>query len=208
MRLQWPLRVAAMCVFALAAATVSSASALEVDCATCHRALTETKVVHPAVQIGCMACHADLDAAVVPHQLKTKLAKGLAAPPPDLCFRCHDKKSFEGRYMHAPAAAGLCLTCHDPHGGEEPKLVRKPGAALCLDCHPDVRKEPHVLVGFSRKGHPIGEELKASAARDPLRPGRLFYCGSCHEPHGADHKRLNRFDSGSIATFCRRCHKV
>jgi predicted CXXCH cytochrome family protein len=61
-----------------------------------------------------------------------------------------------------------------------------------------------VLSGISGKGHPFGD---ARAARDPLRPGTLFYCGSCHEPHGADHARLIRFDTSSIATFCLKCHR-
>jgi predicted CXXCH cytochrome family protein len=190
----------------LAAACALPALAQEVDCLQCHRALIEKKNVHPAVQMGCAACHADLDAGVLPHKVKGKLAKGLSAEPPELCQGCHDRKLFEGKFTHAPAAAGLCTTCHDPHASVHPKLGRKAGAALCLDCHSEIANKPHVLAGFAGRGHPLGD--KASAAQDPLRPGRSFYCGSCHEPHRADYARLTRFDAKSAAGFCQNCHKM
>lgn len=178
------------------------------DCLKCHRALTEKKNVHPAVQMGCAACHADLDASVLPHKIKGKLAKGLAAEPPELCQRCHDRKLFEGKFTHAPAAAGLCATCHDPHASDHPRLWRKAGAALCLDCHSEIANRPHVLAGFAGRGHPLGNEQRPSVAQDPLRPGRPFYCGSCHEPHRADYARLTRFDAKSATGFCQNCHKM
>lgn len=208
MTLRWHPRFAVACAIVLASVPISPASAQQADCLTCHRALAERKVVHAAVNIGCTACHSELETAAVPHKIKGKLAKGLAGPPPGLCYGCHDSKSFEGKSTHAPAAAGLCLTCHDPHGAERPGLSRQPGATLCLSCHSDVKNTPHVLAGFSGKGHPLGEEPKASAVEDPLRPGRPFYCGSCHEPHRADYARLTRFDAKSMTGFCDKCHKI
>lgn len=190
---------AGACAIVLASLAAAAAKAEQADCIGCHRALTETKVVHAAVNMGCTTCHAQLDAAVVPHR-----TKGPAVPPPALCYECHDRTMFEGKFAHAPAATGQCQTCHVPHGGEHPKLLRRPGVALCLDCHSEVKNAPHVLSDFSGKGHPFGE---ARAVRDPLRPGRLFDCGSCHEPHGADYARLIRFDTNSMATFCQKCHK-
>lgn len=192
----------------LASAFPFAARAQDVDCLKCHRVLIEKKNVHPAVQVGCAACHADLDADVLPHKVRGRLAKGLAAGLPELCLGCHDRNLFEGKFKHAPAAAGLCVTCHDPHASEHPKLSRKAGTTLCLDCHSDIASKPHVLAGFSRRGHPLGDDPNSAAAQDPLRPGRLFYCGSCHEPHRADFVRLTRFDSKSKTGFCQKCHKM
>jgi len=198
----------AVCALVLPLASPIAVRAQEINCAPCHGALTEKAHVHPAVQLGCAVCHAELDASALPHKVKGKLAKGLTAEPPDLCLGCHDRKLFEGKFMHAPAAAGLCTTCHDPHASEHPKLARKAGAVLCLDCHSDIATKPHVIAGFGGGGHPIGIEQKATVAQDPLRPGRSFYCGSCHEPHRSDYTRLTRFDAKSMAAFCRNCHQT
>ncbi len=208
MKVHRHLLALAVCALALALAFPFAARAQEVNCLQCHRALTEKKHVHPAVQMGCAVCHADLDAGVLPHKVKGKLAKGLSAEPPDLCHGCHDRKMFEGKFTHAPAAAGLCTTCHDPHASEHPKLARKAGAALCLDCHSEIANQPHVIAGFGRNSHPLGIEHKATVAQDPLRPGRTFYCGSCHEPHRADYARLTRLDAKSTTGFCQNCHRV
>lgn len=194
----------AVCALVLASAFPFAARAQEADCLNCHRPLTEKKNVHAAVQTGCAACHADLDASVLPHKVKGKLAKGLSAEPPELCHNCHDKKLFEGKFTHAPAAAGLCTTCHDPHASEHPRLVSKAGAALCLDCHDGIANKPHLLA----MGHPLGNEQKGTVARDPLRPATLFYCGSCHEPHRSDFARLTRFDAKSTTGFCQKCHRM
>ena len=197
-------------VFAAALASNASvdARAAETDCLPCHRALAERKVVHAAVHMGCKACHSRLDASTVPHKIAAGYAKGLAAEPPQLCEGCHERAPFERRFRHAPAVAALCITCHDPHGTANIGLIRKPGATLCLDCHSDVSRRRHVLADFSGKGHPLGDEPKRTAAQDPLRPGKPFYCASCHEPHSADRAALNRLDSTSTTTFCRKCHET
>lgn len=184
------------------------ARAQDSDCLKCHEALVRKANVHAATQIGCAACHANLDASVVPHKVNGKIARGLSAEVPELCQGCHERKSFEGKVTHAPVASGQCLTCHDPHASEQAGLLRKAGAALCLDCHSEVTKKPHVLAGFSGRGHPLGNQPKATVAQDPLRPGRPFYCASCHDPHRADYPRLARFDSKSTIGICRNCHKI
>jgi predicted CXXCH cytochrome family protein len=196
-----------VCAFLLATAVALSALAQEVDCLKCHGALTGKKNVHAAIQAGCAYCHADLDASVTPHKVRRKLAHGLSAEPPELCNACHEKNLFEGKFTHAPAAAGLCVTCHDPHASEYPALGRKAGAALCLDCHSEITKKPHVIAGFPRRGHPLGDEPRSAAAQDPLRPGKSFYCASCHDPHRADYARLTRFEAKSMNGFCQKCHK-
>lgn len=175
------------------------------DCLACHARMLEKKFVHGAVHKGCDACHADLDASVTPHKPKGRSATGQKAERQDACTGCHDAKEFNGRFVHAPVAEGKCSTCHDPHASDFVGLSRRPPAEQCLDCHPDVKKRPHVIVGFSAGGHPIGDAKKV--AIDPLRAGKPFYCAACHEPHRSGHAMLMRFEGKGTAT-CQRCHKM
>jgi predicted CXXCH cytochrome family protein len=43
---------------------------------------------------------------------------------------------------------------------------------------------------------------------DPARPGRAFYCGSCHEPHSTESPKLFRFNAKSSMGLCNNCHKM
>ncbi len=194
------------CALVLALAYALPVQAKDEACLKCHAALAAKKVVHAAVHMGCATCHAELDASAVPHKAKGKgkATKGLSAEGPALCAKCHDKKLFEGKIVHGPVAAGLCLGCHDPHDSDNIGLLKKKPAALCLDCHPDIAKGPHVIAGFSRSGHPLGNDNKE--VPDPLRPGKTFYCASCHEPHRSDLPKLSRF--GKSMTSCQKCHKM
>lgn len=182
------------------------AQAQDPDCGQCHADLAAKNVVHAAVRTGCKTCHDQLDATSVPHKSKGKAPKGLSAESPALCGSCHEKRLFEGKLVHAPVAAGMCTACHDPHASNNVGLLKKDPAALCLDCHADVTKKPHLIVGFSGGGHPLGDAKKPTAATDPLRSGKPFYCVACHEPHRSDRPRLSRFDKGMQS--CQACHKM
>jgi predicted CXXCH cytochrome family protein len=190
----------------LASAYALPARAQDVDCTQCHADLINKKVVHAAVQMGCRTCHAEIDVSVVPHKSKGKFAKGLPAEPPALCNTCHESKMFQGKLVHAPVAAGMCVACHSPHASDNVGLLTKEPTALCLDCHSDVKKRPHVVVGFSGGGHPLGDAKKPKEVTDPLRPGKPFYCAACHEPHRSDLPRLSRFAKGMSS--CQGCHNI
>jgi predicted CXXCH cytochrome family protein len=192
------------CAWALAFAL--PAHAQDRDCVQCHADVAAKKVVHAAVQMGCRTCHDQLDATSVPHKSMGKAPKGLAAESPALCVKCHDKKLFEGKLVHGPVAAGMCTACHDPHASNNVGLLTKEPAALCLDCHAAVKKRPHLIVGFSGGGHPLGDVKKANEVADPLRSGKPYYCVACHEPHRSDRPRLSRFDKGMQS--CQACHKI
>jgi predicted CXXCH cytochrome family protein len=190
---------------ALLVATARPAYAQAPDCTQCHADLASKKVVHAAVQMGCPTCHADLDAAQVPHKSKGKFAKGLPAEGPAVCTTCHEAKMFQGKIVHGPVAAGMCTGCHDPHSSDNAGLARKAPAEQCLDCHGDVKKRPHVIIGFSGGGHPLGDGKKVVA--DPLRGGKPFYCAACHEPHASTLPKLMRFEGKGMAS-CQKCHKM
>jgi predicted CXXCH cytochrome family protein len=190
------------CALFAAAACVLPALAEDKPCLDCHAALIQKKTVHPAVQMGCEVCHAEIDASTVPHKSTGKNAKGLLADAPALCLNCHDQKLFEGKVVHGPVAAGMCLGCHNPHASDNQGMLKKEPATLCLDCHPDIKKGPHVIAGFTRSGHPLGNDKKE--VQDPLRPGKKFYCASCHEPHRSEQPQLTRYGKGMAA--CQKCH--
>ncbi len=252
----------------------SPASAADIDCLKCHGKLTKGSVVHAAVSMGCTTCHTAIDAKIVPHKKSGTAARGLSADQPDLCYGCHDKKTFEKKNVHAalgmgctschnphssntaklllsdapelcftchdkqlfskktahvPVAGGMCLYCHVPHASDEVALLANKPYDLCLACHSEISEKPHVTGNFGGMRHPLGpikaqkpikgkkkkrqkvDELASAPTitpiMDPLRPGREFYCGSCHEPHSTDSPKLFRFNVKNDMDICINCHK-
>lgn len=180
--------------------TGKTAKGLSVDqpdlCYGCHdKALFAKKNVHAAVGMGCTGCHN-------PHSSKNP--KLLTAEVPGLCFTCHDKAAFSRKYVHAPVAGGMCLSCHNPHSSDAMALLTKAPEQVCLDCHAAVPKKPHAVAGFTSRGHPVGSSYK----KDPKRPDKPFYCGSCHDPHSADSPQLFRYGAKSSMGLCTQCHKM
>jgi predicted CXXCH cytochrome family protein len=184
-------------------------------CYGCHdKAMFSKKNVHAAVGMGCTSCHS-------PHSSAN--AKLLTAEAPDLCFSCHDKAMFSQKNTHSPVEGGMCLSCHSPHSSDNMALLLKVPVEVCLECHPDVPKRLHALAAFTTSTHPVGvpkkapkEESKEKAEKeakkelvlmDPSRPDKVFYCGSCHNPHSTSGPRLLRFNVGSTMGLCRNCHK-
>lgn len=170
-------------------------------CFNCHdKKKFEGKTVHPPVAGGmCTSCHS-------PHSTDTE--RLLLSTPPDLCLTCHDKAEFSRKNVHMPVAGGMCLSCHMPHVSENIVLLKKEPIEVCYECHNDVRNNPHAVVGFSSKGHPMGEPLKGKKEiADPAREGKKFYCGSCHNPHSSDSPRLFRYKAAASFELCMYCHK-
>lgn len=173
-------------------------------CYGCHdKAAFAKRNVHAAIGMGCTACHD-------PHS--TKKPKLLSAEAPELCFSCHDQTSFSRQIVHPPVAAGMCLTCHSPHSSEDVALLVKKPFDLCLDCHSEVPTKPHAVAGFGSTRHPLGETNKKKSGtdketKDPARPDRAFYCGSCHEAHSSAGGRLFRFNAKSAMSLCSNCHQ-
>jgi len=171
-------------------------------CYRCHdRAAFSKKTVHAAVGMGCTGCHN-------PHSSRN--AKLLVSEPPDLCFTCHEKTKFTKKTIHAPVAGGMCLSCHVPHSSDEMALLKKKPFDTCLECHRDIMQKHAPLSGFSSKRHPLGEsrKKKPEPPQDPARPGKIFYCGSCHDPHSADGPRMYRFNAASSMALCVNCHQM
>lgn len=171
-------------------------------CFNCHdKKKFVDKFVHAPVGIGmCTSCHS-------PHQSDRE--KLLVSAPPELCHTCHDKAAFTKKNVHPPVAAGMCLSCHAPHVAPETALLMKEPVQVCLTCHADVRKREHAIAGLSGEGHPIGLSLKKKKdIGDPARPGKKFYCGSCHDPHSSDSIHLFRYPASSPMELCSHCHKM
>lgn len=173
-------------------------------CYGCHdQAQFAKKTVHAALGMGCTVCHD-------PHSSNN--VKLLTGAVPDLCITCHDKGGFGRKVVHAPVAGGLCLSCHAPHASDEMALLVKKPFDLCLDCHGDVPKRPHAVSGFSASRHPLGEpnvirKGGEKERKDPARPDKPFYCGSCHNPHSSDSPNLFRYPARSGMELCMNCHR-
>lgn len=197
------ISVAAGGALLLALAVPLAALGQDEGCQRCHDQYQKKKYVHAALEKGCAACHPGYGNEA-PHRPARARVPGTAAIVA-ACQECHERKWFEGKFVHAPVESDSCLLCHDAHASDYPALGAKPPAALCLDCHDDIGSKPHVLAGFSGRGHPVGVEPEA--ARDPLRPGKTFYCGSCHEVHRGAYVRLMHFDLRSSRPYCQECHK-
>jgi predicted CXXCH cytochrome family protein len=167
-------------------------------CYGCHdKGMVAKKNIHPAVSMGCTGCHN-------PHS--SKYAKLISAKVPALCFTCHSKAGFNRAVVHPPVASGDCLQCHSPHATDEIALLLKKPVALCFECHPDAEhgqhspsRQPSVSDQAAGKGPELG---------DPVRQGRPFYCGSCHNPHSAQNSPLLRFDVKTPRELCIHCHKM
>ena len=187
-----------------AALLLASPAVLAEDaCVGCHEAQVTGAFVHAASNMGCESCHAGVQPGAG-HGRGSGL--GLATEDiPQQCGACHEAELFEGRNVHAPVAAGECLACHEVHVSSSPGLLKMAPAALCLDCHANVKQAPHVVAGFSSRGHPLGDEARLQGVQDPLRPGKPFYCGSCHEPHASESVRLVR---GPGPFGCQKCHPM
>lgn len=231
---------------------VATATAQD-DCLSCHEDLKKAKHTHQALEMGCATCHTAIDASDMPHKVKNKIAKGLSAEQPELCYTCHNKAKFVMSNVHAAVGMGCsschnphssknaklliaaepalcynchdkaefnkknvhtavgmgCTTCHVPHSSDTMALVKKDPLKLCLECHPDIRKRPHAIKGFGTKeGHPLGDpNREGKVPNDPARPGKKFYCGSCHYPHSSDTAKLFRFKANSSFELCMNCHQ-
>jgi predicted CXXCH cytochrome family protein len=87
-------------------------------------------------------------------------------------------------------------------------LIKNP-EELCLQCHSKIGKTPHVIADSFEGEHPIGLPKKVGnvVVKDPARPDKPFYCGSCHNPHSANNVKLFRFKAKTAFDLCGYCHK-
>jgi len=169
---------AAGLMFALALPLLASAA--DVDCLMCHEDLKKAKVVHAAVDMGCSSCHSGIDASDVPHKKTNKIAKGLSAEQPGLCYGCHDKAQFTKKNVHAAVGMG-CTGCHNPHSSKNAKLLISESPDLCFTCHEK--------AAFSKKN-----------IHAPVAGGM---CLDCHSPHSTDQTALLRKKPIEV---CLECH--
>jgi predicted CXXCH cytochrome family protein len=174
-------------------------------CYGCHdKAIFTGKIIHPAISTGCTVCHN-------PHS--SKYVKLLTSDPKTLCLSCHDKAEFTKKNIHSPVASGDCTSCHSPHSSDQMALLLKKPFDVCLQCHPSSSHGQHIRTPQQQKnnqGTTISQETTSEEAepQDPLRPGKPFYCGSCHNPHSTNTPLLFRFNAQSVGELCKNCHKM
>jgi len=205
--------------------TVALTMPAEELCLACHEnpaAESATFRHSPVADGGCALCH-DPHSSGLDHLLLRQAN--------DLCLDCHvdQGEELELAYVHGAVPSLGCPACHDPHAASAPSLLRRPGNVLCLECHlatsslpaqdeggriplfgtqsidrSQFDSIPKVNLGPSTVGHPVAKHPVA-AAEDPLQPGRVFWCGSCHPAHGAARKGL--LVGEARGSFCFQCHR-
>jgi predicted CXXCH cytochrome family protein len=165
-------------------------------CAGCHaRMLSRAHVHGPAGVYSCSYCH-DLESQPGKYQVRLDDAK--------LCRECHEDQS-QGDAMpllHGPFDAGMCLICHDPHASDQPRQLVAEVSQLCLNCHVMPSNKPHVTGSISSdENHPL------AGPTNPRRPGEVFHCASCHNPHGGHNGKFLVGGIKSSMALCNACHK-
>jgi len=175
-------------------------AAAEEDCLKCHSALTKGRSVHPALSMGCTACHTAVNAKTVPHKISGKIAKGLSAKQPELCYGCHDKSMFEKKVVH-PAVSMGCTTCHSPHASNTSPLLIKTVPVLCKTCHESNATGKHILAGYG-----LGDHHPTQGKPNPAHPNKELSCVSCHTPHSSDGAFLFTNEAQSAGNLCTVCH--
>lgn len=101
---------------------------------------------------------------------------------PDTCRKCH---TFGG---HKHAEQLKCLECH-----VTPGTIPVSAAARCRGCHKVEGDKSH-----RKLKHPL------TANADPKRPGKVFECVSCHNPHMP--KCLSGMEQQEMREWCKTCH--
>jgi len=148
-------------------------------CAQCHGVKANKEFKHMPVAVGlCTFCH-DPHQADYPKQLKFP-------PTGELCFNCHDKKTFSGAVTHGPVAEGLCLECHDPHTSDHDFQLKAALPDLCFGCHDRNLKDPGGRILPSPKQTFDNKELTQHL------PFAIGQCMICHIPHAGPNYRLLR----------------
>ena len=134
------------------------------------------KNVHQALKSGnCQDCHEQ--------KHSSENLKLLIKAPPDVCYKCHDRKD-DKKFVHGAVKQGDCVVCHSPHSSDNKALlVEATPAALCFRCHED-------------------DVTGRAFVHKPVAEGK---CTDCHHPHAAK----NRFNlkTGTGAAACTKCHK-
>lgn len=155
---------------------IKKGSALCFDCHENIEQILSGKNLHVPIKEGeCVECHD-------PHQSDSKFliaGNDTAA----LCFKCHENRMTNQKYVHGPVAAGDCVVCHNVHASTNDFLLESNRQDLCFNCHAD-RKED-----FERKF--VHEPVKES-------------CEHCHDPHGSQF--ANHIKEGGN-NLCAGCHE-
>ncbi len=181
----------------------------QITCYGCHKNKLNKKNTHaPAANWLCLECH---NGKVGEYNIddKGKARYIVRDPVAKTCEGCHDTIQgwFMNKYTHGPVNDGRCIRCHNPHGSNNEFFLRKPVWDLCTTCHAEKANGKHVIpaIGFGKNptagGHPTKDR------KDPARPGRDFYCSSCHNPHGSSGIFLLRMKGSFTYGVCQRCHK-
>jgi predicted CXXCH cytochrome family protein len=213
-------------------APVSSHAPFEAgECTLCHQS-ADPKKPGPVTKKGpalCLGCHEEfVDVLKRPHKHfpatqdctgchnphNAKNPKLLSGAGGALCTSCHDdikKLADSAPVKHKALTTGKqCTSCHDPHGSSVEKLLVQLPFDLCVNCH----NNDNMVDAAGKKL----QNIKTWLANNKVWHGPVAAkdCGSCHQPHGADHFRLLKDDypkefyapyAPATYKLCMSCHQ-
>ncbi|MEJ2202069.1 MAG: cytochrome c3 family protein, partial [Desulfuromonadaceae bacterium] len=180
-------------------------------CFRCHGALGKSleglQAPHQPVQEGkCDACHE-------PHNAPAAALLKVAAD--EICFGCHDRRTFAYKNVHQPVTQG-CKTCHQTHGSNFPALLAQPHQPVadgeCFSCHGPhasdypglVKTDPARLCFECHEFRNLGPERTPTPGltHTPVAQGNCLACHRAHIPAAGQPVLLAK----PAEQLCRDCH--
>jgi predicted CXXCH cytochrome family protein len=162
------------------------------DCASCHVALLDRKVVHAAMaKMTCGQCHRPTQRL---GKCKSAAASAWALQKPqgELCGSCHAEKDLSSKFSVKHTFKGRCVECHDAHASDRPKLMRAEGKKLCLSCHDSRSGKRDVTLRIDLTKRVVHRALEKKD------------CQECHDAgHGGASPKLLKVAQPDL---CYGCH--
>ena len=200
-------------------------------CYGCHdNAMFTKKTVHPALDMGCTACHdphssknAKLLKANPPELCfgchdQAMFTKKTVHPPvaAGMCLSCHSPHSSDQMALLLKPPVEVCLGCHPDIPKERHAVTVFSGASHPVGLPISALKTENVATAgtVTTKAENVATagtvttKAEVKILMDPARPDKVFYCGSCHNPHSTETPNLFRFNATSAMGLCSHCHKM
>lgn len=175
----------------------------------------KSSVIRSKGKLSCVTCH-DMPKQCLSknfsqkHQNPLFFRAGPFRERTEICFKCHDEKSYERLNPHSQVdeygeiRESRCRVCHHSlEGLTDAKNIEKVDfnlkanlSKMCTGCHP-WKPHPGGSFQFAKKGPPnhlvklptaMKEYYDRQQAKSdvllPLEPGTgKVFCGTCHNPH-------------------------
>ncbi len=178
------------------------------ECALCHGAISQRRLVSNHRGVACESCHGP-GAAHVANPVDRKPAIPRAR---EFCIRCHAYNSSRPTgfpqidpVAHNPLTP--CMNCHDPH---EPEPPVTPGE--CSACHGQIANQKavshHATLPCTTCHEAPDQHKLAPRTLRPSKPMDRSFCATCHAEDAASPRHIPRIDfrTHNPRYLCWQCH--